>query len=136
MSAENDLGGAAPDHMTGRVRPRPGDDPRHHGGVGDAQTHNPAHAKLGIDDSELVQANLASTNGMPKARGAEPGKFSNLIGCGLRPGNDFGLAHVVQGMLVSQLARGLDGSHDSPKITIRSEIIAIDHGSILEVAAG
>jgi hypothetical protein len=68
LLAENQFGGAARDHVSRRVCPRPRDDPRHHGGVCHAQTNDPANAKLGIDDGEIVYPNFAGTNGVSKAR--------------------------------------------------------------------
>jgi hypothetical protein len=38
-------------------------------------------------------------------------------------------------MLIADFTRGFDGMHDGLKVTIRAEIVAIDHSSILKVFA-
>src|SRR4029453_957427 len=73
---------------------------------------------------------------MSKARRGESGEFPDLLGRRLRAGNEFGLAHTVKCMLISEFTRGFDGAHDGRKITIRTEIVALDYCGMLEVVAG
>jgi len=74
-------------------------------------------------------------NSMSKTRRGQSSKFSNLLGAGLGPGNKLALAQTVEGMLIADFTRGFDGMHDGLKVTIRAEIVAIDHSSILKVFA-
>src|SRR5260370_1693862 len=94
------------------------------------------HAKLWVDNSELVHAHFARTNCVSKTRRGKSGKFSDLLGARLGPWNEFALAQTVKGMLISKFTRGFNGAHDGRKITIRAEIVAIDHSGILKVFAG
>jgi hypothetical protein len=93
------------------------------------------HAKLWVDNSELVHAHFACANGMSEARRAKPGKFPDLLGGRPGAGHDFDLAHTIKGTLISKFTRGFDGAHDDRKILIRAEIVAIDHGGILKIVA-
>jgi hypothetical protein len=70
-----------------------------------------------------------------KARRGKSGKFSDLLGARLGPWNEFALAQTVEGMLIPDFTRGFDGAHDGGKILIRADIVAIDHGGILNVVA-
>jgi hypothetical protein len=45
-------------------------------------------------------------------------------------------SQTVKGILVPEFTCGFDRAHAGRKITIRPEIIAIDHGGILKVVAG
>src|ERR1700731_4452110 len=94
------------------------------------------HAKLWVDNSELVHAHFACANCVPKTRRGKSGKFLDLLGARLRPWNEFALAQAVEGMLIPDFTRGLDGAHDGRKIVIRAKIVAIDHSGILKVVAG
>src|SRR6478672_13198788 len=94
------------------------------------------HPKLWVDNSEFVHAHFARTNCVSKTRRGKSGKFSDLLGARLGPWNEFALTQTVEGMLVPDFTRGLDGTHDSRKIVIRAEIVAIDHSGILKVVAG
>src|ERR1700719_3300247 len=91
-SAENQLGCAARNHVGRRVCPRPGNDLWHYGGVRHAQTQNAVHAKLWVDNSELVHAHFARTNCVSKTRRGESGKFPDLLGARLGPWNELALA--------------------------------------------
>ena len=93
------------------------------------------HAKLWVDNSELVHAHLAGTNCVPKTRRGKSGEFLDLLGARLGPWNEFALAQAVEGMLISEFTRGFDGAHDGRKIVVRAEIVAIDDCGILEVVA-
>jgi hypothetical protein len=44
-----------------------------------------------------------------KTRRGQSGKFPDLLGARLGPGNEFALAQTVEGMLISKLTRGFDG---------------------------
>src|SRR6266481_4875829 len=94
------VGGAARNHVGRRVCPRPRNDPWHHGGVRHAQTHDAVHAKLRVDHSELVHADFARADCVPKARRGKSGKFLDLLGARLGPWNEFALAQTVEGMLI------------------------------------
>src|ERR1700752_2845588 len=94
------------------------------------------HAKLWIDNGELVDAHLAHTNSMPKTRRGKSGKFSNLLGAGRGPRNKFALAQIGKGVLTPKLTRKFDSSHDGRKVVVAAEVVAIDHGGILKVVAG
>jgi len=63
--------------MRRRVR-WPGNDPRHDGRAGHAQTRKSTHAKLWVDDREIIHAHFACADGVSEARRAEPGKFPDL----------------------------------------------------------
>src|SRR6202041_3109475 len=78
---------------------------------------------------------FAGANGVSEARRAKPGKIPDLLGRSLGAGHDLDLAHTAEGTLIAKLARGFDGAHNGRKIVIRAEIVAIDHGGILEVIA-
>src|SRR5882724_8432845 len=93
------------------------------------------HAKLRVDNSELVHTHLACANCVPKTRRGKSRKFLDLLGARLGPWNEFALAQTVEGMLVSDFTCGFDRAHDRRKITIRAEIVPIDHGGILKVGA-
>jgi hypothetical protein len=93
------------------------------------------NAKLWVDNSELVHADFARTNGVSKTRRGKPDKFSDLFGTRLRPWDEFALAQTAEGGLIPDFTRGFDGAHDGRKILIRAEIVAIDYSSILKVVA-
>ena len=120
----------------GRCIRWPCDDPRHDGRVGHTQACQAVHAQLRVDNSELIDAHLASAHRMSKARRRQSGEFPDLLGRRLRTGNEFGLAHTVKGTLIPEFTRGFDGAHDGRNIAIRAEIVAVDHGGILGVVAG
>jgi hypothetical protein len=92
--------------------------------------------KILVDHSEFIHAHFACANWMSKARRGKPRKFPDFLDRRLEAGNDFGLAQTIRGTLIPELTRGFDGTHDRRKITIRTEIVAIDHGGILKVVAG
>jgi hypothetical protein len=71
----------------------------------------------------------------PKLAEAKPRKSPDLVGRSLRTGHDLDLAHTVKGRLISKFTRDFDGSHDSRKILIRAQIVALDYGGILKVFA-
>src|SRR5712671_7425319 len=133
--ASNQPRGASRDHLGGRVG-RPRDDPRHYRRVGHAQALKTMHAQPGVDNGEFVHTHLAGAHRMSEAARAKPGKLADILGGRLRAGNQFALAYTVKGALVAEFTRGFDGAHDGRKVTIRAEIVAIDQGGILEVAAG
>ena len=62
----------------------------------------PRTRRSGIDDSEVVDADFAGPDTMSEARGSESGKLSKLIRRSVRPGYDFGIAHIVKGALMSR----------------------------------
>ena len=134
MLAEDQLGGAARNHMSWRIR-RPGYNPRHHGRVSHAQACNTVYAELRIDHRETIYAHFAGADGMSEARRTKACELANVLGGCLRPGHDFDLAHTVEGALASNLTGSLYGAHHSRKIAIRAEIIAIDRGGILKIVA-
>src|ERR1700724_2651046 len=111
LLAENQLGGATRNHMSRSIR-RPSNDSRHDRRVSDAQTGKAMHTELWVEDGEFIQAQLARTNGMTDTRGSKPGEFSDLLWGRLRAWNEFGLAHTVKGMLISEFTSGFDGAHD------------------------
>src|ERR1700722_11837799 len=132
LLAENQLGGATRNHMRRSIR-RPSNDARHDRRINDAQTGKAMHTELWVDDGEFIHAHFACANGMSEARRSKPGEFPDLL-CGrLRAWNEFGLAHTVKGMLISEFTSGFDGAHDGRKIMIGAEIVAIDHGGVLKV---
>src|SRR5271169_5668184 len=94
------------------------------------------HAKLWVDNSELVHAHFARTNCVSKTCRGKSGKFSDLLGARLGPWNEFALAQTVEGMSAPELTRCLDGPQDGRNITVGGEVVAIDHGGILKVVAG
>jgi len=61
------------------------------------KTQDAVHAKLWVDDSELVHAHFAPTNGVPKTRRGKSGKFLDLLGARLGPWNEFALARPIRG---------------------------------------
>src|SRR2546425_8374760 len=83
--AENQLGGAARNHMSRRIR-WPCNDARHDGRVSHAQARKAVHAELWVDDREIIHAHFACADGMSEARRAKPGKFPDLLGGRLGPG--------------------------------------------------
>src|SRR5580658_6404510 len=92
--AENQLGCAAGNHMSRRIC-RTCNDPRHDGGVGHAQARKAVHAKLWVDDREIIHAHFACADGMSEARRAKPDKFPDLLGGRLGAGHDFDLARTA-----------------------------------------
>src|SRR5258707_11463438 len=70
--AENQLGGAARNHMGWRIR-WSSNDPRHDGRVGHAQARKAVHAEQWVDDREFVHAHFACADRMSEARRAQPG---------------------------------------------------------------
>ncbi len=98
--AENQLCGAAPNHVGRCICSRPRDDLWHYGGVRHAQAQNAVHAKLWVDNSELVHANFACTNCVPKTRRGKSGKFLDLLGARLGPWNEFALAQIVEDEII------------------------------------
>src|SRR5580704_19488401 len=135
-AGSNQLGGAAPDHVGCGVCPRPGDDAWHHGAVRHAQAQNAVHAELRVDNGELVCAHLTRTDCVSKTRRGKPGKFFDLLSARLGAWNEFALAQIVECLLTSELACGLNGAQDRRKIVIGGEIVAIDYGGVLKRAAG
>ena len=73
------------------------------------------HAKLWVDNSEVVHAHFARTHCVPKTRRGKSDKFADLRGARLGPGNEFALAQTIESMLISDFTSGLDGAHDSRK---------------------
>jgi hypothetical protein len=107
-------------------------------GMTDASATQPCKAmdaKLWVDHREFIHPHFACANGMSEARRSKSGKLSDVVGSRLGTGHEFGLAHTVEGMLISKFTRGFDGAHDGRKIVIRAEKVAIDHGGILKVVA-
>jgi hypothetical protein len=92
-------------------------------------------AELRIDDSEIVRTNFARTDPMPEACRAETSEFPYLLIRGLWARHDFDLAYAVKGALIAKVVRGSYSAHNGREILIRAEILAIDYGSILKVAA-
>jgi hypothetical protein len=85
LSAENQLSGAACNHVCCRVCSWAANDLWHHGGVRHAQAHNAMHAQLRVNNSKFVHAGFAGTNPVSKTRRAKSDKFSDLFSGSLRP---------------------------------------------------
>ena len=66
LSAENQPGGAARDHVGRRACPRPRNDLWHHGSVRYAQARKAVHAELWVDNSKLVHPILQVPTACPK----------------------------------------------------------------------
>ena len=73
---------------------------------------NAVHAKLWVDDRELIHAHLARTNCVSKTRRGKSAKFPDLLGACLGPWDEFALAQTVEGMLIPDFTRGFDGAHE------------------------
>src|SRR6185295_1463010 len=102
-----------------------------HGGVRYSQTSNAVHAKLWVDNCELVHAHLASTNCVSKTCRCKSSKFANFPGTRPGPRNEFAFTHIVEGVLTAELTRRFDGAHNNLEVVIRAEIVAVDHSGIL-----
>lgn len=89
----------------------------------------PCTRSSGSTTESLSTPIFARTNCVTKTRRGQSGKFSDLLGAPLGPWNEFALAQTVEGMLIPDFTRGLDGAHDSRKIAIGAEIVAIDHSA-------
>src|SRR5580692_11690821 len=80
LSAENQLRGAARNHVGRRVCSRPRDDVWHHRGVRHAQIQNAVHAEFWVDDREFVHAHFARTDCVSKTRRGKSGQFPDILG--------------------------------------------------------
>jgi len=73
---------------------------------------------------------------MSEARRSKSGEFQDFLCGSLGPRDDFAIARTVEGMLISKFTCGLNGAHDGHKLTIRAEVVTIDHSGVLRVIAG